>query len=123
MNRDALRRMMESAVTAGDMPSDELPDVSEMSTFGSPEEIITTAIDVSEFLGTTRASTAAHASQLSETSFFLSMQEEDFVVSFGTEGFILRGASPGERGDDLFSSTEERRDWQEGVRPFGARWA
>src|SRR3546814_13967264 len=45
MNRDALRRMMESAVTAGDMPSDELPDVSEMSSFGSPEEILTTAID------------------------------------------------------------------------------
>src|SRR3546814_5990644 len=67
MNRDALRRMMESAVTAGDMPSDELPDVSEMSSFGSPEEIITTAIDVSEFLGTKRASMAAHASQISET--------------------------------------------------------
>src|SRR3546814_13039590 len=103
MNRDALRRMMESAVTAGDMPSDELPDVSEMSSFGSPEEIITTAIDVSEFLGTKRASMAAHASQISETSFFLSMPEEAFVGTFGPEWFLRRGEAPGDRCAALFA--------------------
>src|SRR3546814_15641773 len=41
MNRDALRRMMESAVTAGDLPSDDLRAVSELSSFGRPEWLIT----------------------------------------------------------------------------------
>src|SRR3546814_14090571 len=40
MNRDALRRMMEPAVTAGALPSAELPDVWEMGQFVSTRDLL-----------------------------------------------------------------------------------
>ncbi|MDQ4070494.1 MAG: GlcNAc-PI de-N-acetylase, partial [Actinomycetota bacterium] len=45
---------------------------------------------------------AAHASQISETSFFLSMPPEMFEIGFGTEWFIRCDAPPGLFETDLF---------------------
>ena len=37
---------------------------------------------------------AAHASQISETSFFLAMPPDLFAAAFGTEWYTLHGAEP-----------------------------
>jgi LmbE family N-acetylglucosaminyl deacetylase len=102
MNRDHMRRMIKQGVEAGIIPADEVPDVGEGSTFGQPEAVITTCIDVHDQIGAKRASMAAHASQIAESSFFLQMPEEAFAGSFGWEWFIRRGAVPtGEMDDDI----------------------
>jgi LmbE family N-acetylglucosaminyl deacetylase len=103
MNRDHIRRLMDDAVAAGSIPPEEVPDVTATSTFGRPESAITTAIDVTDQLATKRASMAAHASQISDTSFFLAMPEDAFQATFGTEWFIRHGVPDGHRDDDLFA--------------------
>lgn len=101
MNRDHIRRIMEEAVAAGAIPSDEVPDVSQESTFGRPEAALTTAVDVRDHLAQKRASMAAHASQIDEQSFFLAMPDEAFEATFGTEWFIRHGEPGGLRESDL----------------------
>lgn len=96
MNRDDLRRVIAAARAAGSIDVDDAPDVTESSTFGRAESLITTAVDVREHLATKRASMAAHASQISETSFFLAMPEAAFAASFGTEWFIRCGGGRAE---------------------------
>ena len=104
MNRDHLKRVMAAAAEAGETPvSDDAPDESFIDTLGRPESMITTSVDVQAFIAAKRASMAAHASQISESSFFLQLPEEAFAASFGIEWFIDRGAVPGHRGDDLFA--------------------
>jgi LmbE family N-acetylglucosaminyl deacetylase len=102
MNRDHIRRVIEAGVAAGQIPADQVPDVSEDSTFGRPEDVITTSVDVRDFIEQKRSSMAAHASQISEQSFFLSKPTEAFVASFGHEWFIRHGVPEGHRDDDLF---------------------
>jgi len=100
MNRDHLRTIMEQALEA--FPdSVERPDV-DLSEFGSPDAQITTAVDVREFTDIKRSAMAAHASQISESSFFLQMPPEAFSAAFGWEWFIHRGAVPGRRESSLF---------------------
>ncbi|MFZ6004867.1 MAG: PIG-L family deacetylase [Actinomycetota bacterium] len=106
MNRDHIRRVIEEGVRAGAIPADQVPDVTEDSTFGRPEALITTTVDVRDHLATKRASMAAHASQISETSFFLAMPEEAFAASFGWEWFIRHGVPEGHRDDDLFAGLD-----------------
>lgn len=60
--------------------------------FGKPESEITHGIDVSAHLGAKRAAMAAHASQISGESWFLSLQDDVFAEAFGTEWFIETGA-------------------------------
>jgi LmbE family N-acetylglucosaminyl deacetylase len=102
MNRDHLRRVIEEGRRSGAIPPEEVPDVTEQATFGRPESLITTTVDVRDHLTTKRASMAAHASQISETSFFLAMPLEAFEASFGQEWFIRHGVPEGHRDEDLF---------------------
>ncbi|MGH9275215.1 MAG: PIG-L family deacetylase [Acidimicrobiales bacterium] len=103
MNRDHLRRVMEMARAAGVFSDDEVPDVSEASAFGRPESVITTTVDVRDFVGAKRASMAVHASQIPEDSVFLRMPEEAFAATFGWEWFIRHGVPEDHRDDDLFA--------------------
>jgi hypothetical protein len=48
----------------------------------------------------------AHASQISETSFFLAMPPEQFEHAFGSEWFIRRGVPSHHRDDDLFADLD-----------------
>jgi LmbE family N-acetylglucosaminyl deacetylase len=100
MNRDHLRRVIEMAKATGAIPADEVPDLSEESTFGRPESVITHRVDVQDLIPVKRASMAAHASQISETSFFLQMPEPAFAGSFGYEWFIRRDVEPSDTMDD-----------------------
>ena len=102
MNRDHLRRVIDEGRRSGAIPDDEVPDVGEDSTFGRPESALTHRIDVRDVLDVKRASMAAHASQIGETSFFLQMPDEAFAATFGWEWYTRHGATPdGELLDDI----------------------
>src|SRR3954454_10654692 len=87
INRDHLIRGMRERASM--MPEGtEMPDFEGSADFGSPESVITGAVDVSEFLDHKRRAMQAHASQITEQSFFLQMPPEAFAFGFGTEWFI-----------------------------------
>lgn len=89
MNRDHIRRLMESRPQM-DLPDDagvDLPD-DLPDDFGSPEDLITHGIDVTDFVDKKRLSMEAHRSQIAPDDFFLAMPVEMFAVSFGTEWYI-----------------------------------
>ena len=108
MNRDHIYRLLKERVAAGDteipgdIDPDDLPDPND-NTFGSPESVITTTVDVRGFLDVKRAAMVAHGSQIQESSFFLKMPADAFREGFGYEWFIRRGAPPGTHEDDLFA--------------------
>ena len=97
-NRDHMRRGREALAEAGV----EVPDV-ENGGFGKPEEEITAAVDVSRCLEHKRRAMRAHASQISEQSFFLAMPDESFRFAFGTEWFIRADQGPGITETDLMA--------------------
>lgn len=72
---------------------------------GSPDELITTAVDVRPFVERKLTALKAHASQLAPSSFFLNTPAELNDLAFGTEWFIRQRSSvpvpPQE--DDLFA--------------------
>jgi LmbE family N-acetylglucosaminyl deacetylase len=101
VNRDHLRRSIRAGAEAGeDMPGDLNPD--DIEGLGVSEDRITTTVDVRPWLARKRAGMAAHASQISETSFFLTMPPEMFEGGFGQEWFIRCDAPPGLQETDLF---------------------
>ncbi|SDY83247.1 N-acetylglucosaminyl deacetylase, LmbE family [Amycolatopsis xylanica] len=102
INRDAMRRGMEEAVASGQMKAEDAPDFDQFE-FGKPEAELTCEVDVTAHLTEKRAAMRAHASQISEQSFFLSMPDDRFAASFGTEWFIREGQGPGITETDLMA--------------------
>jgi LmbE family N-acetylglucosaminyl deacetylase len=99
MNADHMRRGMEAAAEAG-VP---VPEFDPDAVFGKPESMITAAVDVTPYLEHKRRAMRAHASQISEQSFFLSIPDEGFRYAFGTEWFIREGRGPGITENDLLT--------------------
>jgi LmbE family N-acetylglucosaminyl deacetylase len=99
LNRDYLRR---SFAEMGPSVAEAGMDPDFLEILGEPEERITTTVDIRPWLARKRASMAAHASQISETSVFLAMPPEQFEVGFGYEWFIRCDAEPGLVETDLF---------------------
>ena len=64
--------------------------------FGSPEAVITHAVDVADVVNVKKAAMAAHRSQIGPDSFFFKMPEAVFVAAFGTEWFIALESSRAE---------------------------
>ena len=64
--------------------------------FGSPETVITHAVDVADVVDVKKAAMAAHRSQIGPDSFFFKMPEAVFVAAFGTEWFIALESSRAE---------------------------
>ena len=85
MDRDFMRGLRRRALEDG-LASDE--ELEGADTMGEPAERITTELDVSPWVATKRAAMAAHASQIGEDSFFLSMPEDVFAEVWGQEWFI-----------------------------------
>jgi len=74
--------------------------------FGSPEAVITHAVDVTDVVDVKKAAMAAHRSQIGPDSFFFKMPEAVFAAAFGTEWFIALESSRAEGepfGTSLFS--------------------
>ena len=89
--------MIESGVgVPGDLDPNDL-------NLGVAHELITTTVDVADYLDIKRKAMAAHGSQISETSFFLAMAPEMFKTAFGQEWYILVGAPPGTAETDIFA--------------------
>ncbi len=65
----------------------EMGDVEDLPDVGTPDELVTTTVDVSAVAGRKYASLAAHASQ-SDNIFFLQMGEEVFSSVMGSESFV-----------------------------------
>ena len=100
-NRDEMRRGLEMARAAGESfgPGDDGdmdPDgpMDDGNPMGSPEEEITLAVDVTGFLEQKRSSLRAHASQVSDQSFFLQMPDDLFAQAFGVEWYIEDDRTP-----------------------------
>ena len=105
MNRDRiLRQMAENAELFEDEVERELEgesaeqlrrraEAAERGEFGSPEAVITHAVDVSSVIDVKRAAMAAHRSQIGPDSFFFAMPPEVFTAAFGTEWFIALDGS------------------------------
>jgi LmbE family N-acetylglucosaminyl deacetylase len=103
VNRDAAFRGLQAAVESG-LWEGELPDMRDTddgTPIGMPEGELTTAVDVREVIDLKRASIESHASQVTDTSFFLQMPHEVFAAAFGTEWFLREGAPPGVHEDWL----------------------
>jgi len=102
INRDHFRRLMARADELGFGDVSDLPDIEDIGDqMGLPEDMLTTAVDVSAHLDAKRRAMAAHASQIAENSFFLSMSPAAFAAAFGTEWYRLRGAPPGLRETEI----------------------
>jgi LmbE family N-acetylglucosaminyl deacetylase len=102
MNRDALVRMMNLTASEQVQEFDPEGPSDDGNPFGTPEAELTHEVDVRPWVAKKRASIACHASQVSDSSFFLAMDEEAFAMAFGTEWYIEKGAAPGLRPGWLF---------------------
>jgi LmbE family N-acetylglucosaminyl deacetylase len=95
MNRDRIRRLREVAREAG-ISEEELdfdPDApaDDGNPMGSLETDINVSVDVSAWARRKREAVSCHASQVSTSGFFLSMDEEMFALAFGNESYIIPG--------------------------------
>ena len=97
INRDLVKR---GRHLLADQAGVETPDLDE-DTFGKPESELTAVVAVTAYLDYKRRAMRAHASQISEQSFFLAMPDEAFRFAFGTEWFIRNGQGPGITETDL----------------------
>jgi LmbE family N-acetylglucosaminyl deacetylase len=111
INRDEFSRMIAEAAAAGlgngiegvDGPDFD-PDgpADDGNPFGMPEAELTHVVDVSRYVAAKRDAIACHRSQMSDSSFFLNMDAEQFSRAFGREWFIEHGGSPPMRAGWLF---------------------
>lgn len=93
MNRTRIARMRAMNSEDGDFDPEAPAD--DGNPFGSTEDEITMAVDVSSFVEQKRRSMSCHASQITDQSFFLQMPPEMFAMAFGTEWFIEAGRPGG----------------------------
>ncbi|MEV4252592.1 PIG-L family deacetylase [Spirillospora sp. NPDC049652] len=82
--RSGIKRMLEEAQRAGFPIDDDFDD-----DFGTPDELITTVVDVSAHAGRKRKALEAHASQ-GDSIFLLRLPDEIQAAVFGTEAFVRR---------------------------------
>jgi LmbE family N-acetylglucosaminyl deacetylase len=87
MDRDFMVALQAQAAESGTEfgPDDELEGA---DTLGEPAERITTEVDVTPWLEVKRGAMRAHASQISEESFFLQMPDDLFAHVWGQEWYI-----------------------------------
>jgi LmbE family N-acetylglucosaminyl deacetylase len=102
-NRDHFVRGMAELSAQAQTSGIQVPDIGDVAEFGKPESMITAAVDVTPYVGYKRRAMRAHASQISEQSFFLAMPDDAFRFAFGTEWFIRDGQGPGITETDLLA--------------------
>jgi N-acetyl-1-D-myo-inositol-2-amino-2-deoxy-alpha-D-glucopyranoside deacetylase len=62
---------------------------------GTPDELITTQVDVSEYVDRKREAFAAHVTQNDPNSWFTTMADQIYRLAFGTEYYRLARGKPG----------------------------
>lgn len=104
MNRDYILSLADRSDELGlSMPEEQR---AMLDTLGVHADRITTSVDVSGHLDAKRRAMEVHASQITDTSFFLMMPPEAFAAVWGTEWYIRVGDEPGpEVEDSLLGAT------------------
>ncbi|GMA40746.1 GlcNAc-PI de-N-acetylase [Mobilicoccus caccae] len=99
MNRDHMRGLFALAVELGMGPDDGGFDVDgpadDGNPFGTPENELHWAVDISEAIDAKREALACHRSQTTDIGMFLAIPLEHFRTGFGREFFIEPGRAPG----------------------------
>ena len=98
MDRDFMIELRRQAADSGFGPDDNLEGA---DTMGEPSVRITTEVDVSPWVSVKRDAMRAHASQIGEESFFLSMPDDVFATVWGQEWFIRVRPEPDGLGDGV----------------------
>ena len=92
-DRDFFLSLMDQAGEAEWSPPEEATEG--LKTMGEPASRITTEVDVTRWIEAKRAAMRAHASQITEESFFLAMPDDLFEVVWGHEWYIrIRPVAP-----------------------------
>jgi LmbE family N-acetylglucosaminyl deacetylase len=111
MNRDVIRAFMAMLVENGDASWEDVPDLDDPDVlFATPDEVITTRVDVRPWAERKLASMRAHETQVGDLGPFLSMSLDAFRESMGTEYFIRRGVPSHHRDDDIFAGVARIAD-------------
>jgi LmbE family N-acetylglucosaminyl deacetylase len=87
MNRDFMRTLRDRVESSSEWQPPE-GSTDGLDTMGEPADRLTTEVDVTRWLGHKRRAMAAHASQISESSFFLAMPPDAFSTVWGREWYI-----------------------------------
>jgi len=100
--RSAMKAFMEQ------MPEEARQQGIGMQIPGTPDELITTKVDVSEFVDRKREAFAAHVSQNDPKSWFANMADQIYRLAFGTEHYQLARGKPGSElpETDLFAGVD-----------------
>jgi len=100
MNRDLVGELTALADdTDWEPPAGSTEGMEEM---GEPASRITTAVDVAPWIERKRRAMSAHASQIGEESFFLSMPDDLFSTVWGREWYIRIRPAPDRSGPDAW---------------------
>jgi N-acetyl-1-D-myo-inositol-2-amino-2-deoxy-alpha-D-glucopyranoside deacetylase len=100
--RSAMKAFMEQ------MPEEARQQGVGMQIPGTPDELITTKVDVSDFIDRKREAFAAHVSQNDPNSWFANMADQIYRLAFGTEHYQLARGKPGSQlpESDLFAGID-----------------
>jgi N-acetyl-1-D-myo-inositol-2-amino-2-deoxy-alpha-D-glucopyranoside deacetylase len=100
--RSAMKSFMEQ------MPEEARQQGVGMQIPGTPDELITTKVDVSEFIDRKREAFAVHVSQNDPKSWFANMADQIYRLAFGTEYYQLARGKPGSElpESDLFAGID-----------------
>jgi len=87
------------------MPEEARQQNSSIRIVGTPDELVTTRVDVSPYTVRKRQAFAAHVSQNDPNSWFATMADQIYELAFGTEYYQLARGKPGSAlpENDLFS--------------------
>ena len=77
------------------MPEEARQQGTGMTIPGTPDELVTTRIDVSDYVDEKRKAFAAHVSQNDPNSWFTTMADQIYKLAFGTEYYQLARGKPG----------------------------
>ncbi len=87
------RSMMEAF--RSQMPEEAASQGQGMSIPGTPDELVTTRVDVHAYLDAKRKSFGAHVSQNDPNSWFTTMADQIYEMAFSTEFYQLARGTPG----------------------------
>lgn len=87
------RSLMEQFMSQ--MPEEAARDNVGMRILGTPDEMVTTRVDVHDYVDRKRKAFAAHVTQNDPNSWFTTMADQIYEMAFGTEYFQLARGKPG----------------------------
>ena len=99
------RSMMEAFIEQMPEEARRQSEESNIRIIATPDELVTTRVDVQKYSARKRQAFAAHVSQSDPNGWFASMADQIYELAFGTEYYQLARGKPGSAlpEDDLFA--------------------